>query len=432
MGNRPTIIRQVTLVDPSQNFEGTASLLIEDGRISEIHRSGSAVSVPESAQVIEGQGLHLFPGLVDAQVHLGEPGSEYRETIASASSAAAAGGVTSFVMMPDTVPVIDQVPLVDYVRRAARDNSKVKIYPSAAITKGFEGQELTEFGLLMSAGAVMLTEGKRTIRNPLTLRRALTYARDFDLLIAAETNDADLSSTGVMNDGLMATHLGLPGVPREAEIIPLERDLRLAAGTGSKYHAAKLSTSDSASILRRYKENHTALTGGVSINHLSLNENDIGRYRTFFRMSPPLRSEEDRQAMIAGLKDGTIDVIVSSHDPQDVDTKRHPFAEAADGAIGLETLLAAALRLVHNGEVDLLRVVDALSTRPASILGIEAGSLKPGSAADLCLCDLERPWICKEADIRSLSKNTPFEGDTFSGKVILTMVNGETVFQEDD
>jgi len=430
MSNAPTVISNAVLVDPSQGYEGPASLMIEDGRIAEVEKSSSKMKAPKGAETIDAQGNHVFPGLVDMRVHIGEPGSEYRETIASASKAAAAGGVTSFVMMPDTDPVIDEVSLVDFVRRAARDDSDVRLYPSATVTKGFAGNELTEFGLLQEAGAVMFSEGKHSIRNALTLRRALTYARDFDILISKETNDPDLSSNGVMNEGLNATHLGLSGIPREAEIIPLERDLRIAALTRGKYHAAKISTSDSAEAIERYKDAGANVSAGVSINHLSLNENDIGRYRTFFRLSPPLRAEEDRLAMIEALNGGTIDVIVSSHDPQDVDTKRHPFADSADGAIGLETLLAASLRLHHNEQVSLSKLINALSTRPAELLGLDAGSLKKGMPADLCIVDLNAPWVCGEADIRSLSKNTPFEGARFSGKVLQTLVGGRSIFNE--
>ncbi|MGB7335035.1 MAG: dihydroorotase [Salaquimonas sp.] len=430
MTQAPILITNAHLVDPSQEYDGPASLLIEDGKIAGVEKSASKLTAPEGATELDLKGQHVFPGLVDMRVHIGEPGSEYRETIASASAAAAAGGITSFVMMPDTDPVIDEVSLVDYVRRAARDNSDVRLYPSAAVTKGFEGNELTEFGLLQEAGAVMLTEGKHSIRNALTLRRALTYARDFGILISKETNDPDLSANGVMNEGLNATHLGLSGIPREAEIIPLERDLRIAALTRGNYHAAKISTSDSAEAIARYKDMGANVSAGVSINHLSLNENDIGRYRTFFRLSPPLRMEEDREAMIAALNNGSIDIIVSSHDPQDVDTKRHPFADSADGAIGLETLLAATLRLYHNDQVPILKLISALSTRPAELLGIEAGSLKAGMPADLCIVDLNMPWVCGETSIRSLSKNTPFEGARFSGKVLQTMVGGRMIFTD--
>ena len=424
----PLLITRARLVDPSQDYDGPASLLIEDGRIAAVEKSASKMAAPEGAETLNARENLVIPGLVDMRVHLGEPGSEYRETIASASAAAASGGVTSFVMMPDTSPVIDEVSLVDYVRRAARDNAKVHVYPCAAVTRGFEGRELTEFGLLKEAGAVMLSEGKHSIRSALTLRRALTYARDFGLLIAKETQDRDLASNGVMNEGLTASHLGLAGIPREAEIIALERDLRIAQLARGRYLAAKISTSDAADAIARYKQAGADVSAGVSINHLSLNENDIGRYRTFFRLSPPLRAEEDRQAMIAALRDGIIDVIVSSHDPQDVDTKRHPFAEAADGAIGLETLLAAALRLHHNGEVPMMRLIDALSTKPARLLGLEAGSLKAGQPADLALVDCDAPWIYGEEAIRSLSKNTPFEGARFSGRVLQTLVGGRTIF----
>lgn len=424
----PQIIAGATIVDPAQGFEGTGSILIEDGRIAAFHKGGGTTGAPDGAEILDAHGLHVFPGLIDARVYTGEPGSEHRETIASASAAAAAGGVTRFIMMPETDPVIDEVSLVDYVRRAARDHAGVTIHPAAAITRGFEGKELTEFGLLREAGAVMLTEGKHSIANSLTLRRAMTYARDFGMVIAKETSDPHLTSNGVVNEGLMATLLGLPGIPREAEIIPLERDLRIARLTGCKYHAAKLSTPDSAEAVRRTRDMGASVTAGISINHLSLNENDIGRYRTFFKLIPPLRAEEDRVSMVEALRNGTIDIIVSSHDPQDVDTKRHPFAEAAEGAIGLETLLPAALRLHHSGDVPLMRLIDALSARPAAIFGLDGGSLKPGMPADLVIADIEAPWVVREQDIRSKSKNTPFEGARFSGRVLQTLVAGRTIY----
>ncbi len=424
MSKQTTLIKSAYVVDPSQELDGIFDILIIDGKIDAV-REG--ISAPKGAEVINATGKHVFPGLVDARVYVGEPGGEHRETIASASKSAAAGGVTSFIMMPETDPVIDDVALVDFVRRAARDDAEVRVYPAVSITKGFEGKELTEFGLLQEAGAVMLTEGKRSLQNNLTLRRALTYARDFDMVISQETIDPDLSSNGVMNEGLNATHLGLPGIPREAEIITLERDLRIAALTSGKYHAAKISTSDSAEVISKYKREGNSVTCGVSINHLTLNENDIGRYRTYLRLAPPLRDEDDRQAMIRALADGTIDIIVSSHDPHDVDEKRHPFAEAAEGAIGLETLFAAAMRLYHNEEVSLTRLIDALSTKPAEIFGLPGGTLKPGSAADLIIADLDTPWVVHEEDIVSRSKNTPFEGERFSGKVLQTIIDGRTM-----
>jgi dihydroorotase len=331
-------------------------------------------------------------------------------------------------MMPDTNPVIDDVALVEFVLRTARDTAVVNVLPAAAITRGLQGREMTEFGLLREAGAAFFTDGRHTITSSAVMRRALTYARDFGATIVHETQDADLAAAGVMNEGLYASWLGLPGIPREAEAIPLERDLRLARLTGGAYHAAKISTAMAAEAIARAKQESANVSAGVSIHNLTLNENDVGEYRTFFRLSPPLRAEDDRQAMIEALRDGTIDIIVSSHDPQDVDTKRLPFADAEAGAIGLETLLGAALRLYHNEEVPLLRLVEVLSTGPAKLFGLEGGTLKPGATADLALVDLDQPWIVREADIRSRSKNTCFEGARLQGKVLQTMVAGRTVF----
>ena len=306
MSKNKTLIKGAYVVDPSQGLDGIFDVFIIDGKIDAVREN---LTAPKDAQIINATGKHVFPGLVDARVYVGEPGGEHRETIASASKAAATGGVTSFIMMPETNPVIDDVALVDFVRRASRDDAEVRIYPAVSVTKGFEGKELTEVGLLQEAGAVMLTEGKRSLANNLTLRRALTYARDFGMVISLETIDPDLSSNGVMNEGLNATHLGLAGTPREAEIIPLERDLRIAALTKGNYHAAKISTSDSAEAIAKYKREGNKVTCGVSINHLTLNENDIGRYRSYLRLAPPLRDEDDRQAMIRALADGTIDII---------------------------------------------------------------------------------------------------------------------------
>lgn len=414
------------IVDPSRDLDTPGTLIIQDGRIESC--GPGPVEVPDEAERMDCGGKLIIPGLVDARVFVGEPGGEHRETIASVSQAAAAGGVTSLIMMPDTDPVIDNVALVEFVLRTAREQSSINIHPSAAMTKGLQGLELTEYGLLRDAGAVLLTDGRKTLGNSLVMRRALTYARDFGLVVACETQDSALAAQGVMNEGLFASWLGLEGIPREAEIIPLERDLRLAELTGVRYHAAKISTSDSIEAIRAARSRGVDVTCGVSINHLSLNENDIGEYRTFFRLTPPLRSEDDRQAMVESLSNGDLDIIVSSHDPQDVDTKRLPFADAADGAVGLETLLAAALRLHHNGDVPLMRIIDAMSTRPANIFGLEAGSLKPGAVADLAIVDLDEPWVVSEKQLRSRSKNTPFEEARFQGRVVHTMVAGKSVF----
>lgn len=425
-----TVFEGARIIDPSRGIDEIGSVVVENGLIGEAGAGALNQGHPTGADVVDCRGLLIIPGLVDARVFVGEPGAEHRETIASASVAAAAGGVTSFVMMPDTSPVIDDIALVEFVLRTARDTAIVNVHPAAAITRSIEGREMTEFGLLRDAGAVAFTDGRHSIANALVMRRALTYARDFGSVIAHETQDPDLAGAGVMNEGLFASWLGLPGVPREAEVIPLERDLRLARLTGGAYHAAGLSTALSTEAVARAKSDGANVTAGVSINHLSLNENDIGEYRTFFRLSPPLRSEQDRLSMVAALRDGTLDIVVSAHDPQDVDTKRLPFADAAAGATGLETLLAAALRLHHNGDVPLSRLVEALSTRPARIFGIPGGTLAAGSAADLAVVDLDRPWVVREEKLRSRSKNTCFEGALFQGKVLKTMVGGRTVYDE--
>jgi len=423
-----TVFNRVRIVDPSRGIDEVGLVIVDGGRIVAAGAAALNQGAPDGAEIIDCAGKTIIPGLVDGRVFIGEPGREHRETIASASLAAAAGGITSVVMMPDTHPVIDDVALVEFVLRTARDTAIVNVFPAAAITKGFEGREMTEFGLLHQAGAVVFTEGRRTIANALTMRRALTYARDFGATIAHETQDRDLAAAGVMNEGLYASWLGLSGIPREAEAIPLERDLMLARLTGGNYHAAKISTAMAAAAVARARADGANVSAGVSINHLALNENDIGEYRTYFRLSPPLRGEEDRLAMIEAVRNGTVDIVVSSHDPQDVDTKRLPFADAADGAIGLETLLGVALRLYHNGDIPLLRLIEALSTAPAKLFGLPGGTLKPGAVADLVLVDLDEPWIVRENAIVSRSKNTCFEGARLQGRVLQTLVAGRTVF----
>jgi len=426
---RPLVLTNARVVDPSRHLDAPGAVIIADRRIVAAGPEATRAARPNGAEIVDCHGSVVAPGLVDMRVFVGEPGGEHRETFASAGRAAAAGGVTSIVMMPDTDPVIDDVALVDFIGRRARDETEVRVHPMAALTRGLAGREMTEFGLLREAGAVGFTDGRHTVTSAALMRRALTYARDFDALIMHHAADPTLVGNGVMNEGEVATRLGLSGIPKEAEIIVLERDIRLAALTRGRYHAAQVSCAESLDIIRRAKDRGLAVTCGVSINHLTLNENDIGPYRTFFKLSPPLRHEDDRRAMVAGLADGTIDVIVSSHDPQDVDTKRHPFAEAADGTVGLETMLSAALRLVHSGEVDLVTLFRALSTRPAELLGLEVGRLAPGAPADLIVLDPEMPWVLQDAEaLLSRSKNTPFEGARFEGRVLRTLVAGRTVY----
>jgi dihydroorotase len=299
----------------------------------------------------------------------------------------------------------------------------------AALTKRCEGQEMAEIGLLKAAGAVAFTDGARSVVNAQVMRRALTYARDFDALIVHHTEDPNLTGEGVMNAGELATRLGLSGVPPAAEAIMLERDVRLVALTEGRYHAASLTCAESLAVLRRAKEAGSAITASASVNHLALNENDIGSYRTFFKMSPPLRTESDRAALVEAVSEGLIDVVMSDHNPQDVEVKRLPFAEAAPGAIGLETMLAASLRLVHNGVVGLSTLIKAMSTRPAQLLGLSCGTLRPGAPADVIVVDLDVPWVLDAAELKSKCKNTPFDEARFQGRVVRTIVAGRTVYE---
>jgi dihydroorotase len=424
----PTTFLNARLIDPASGRDEPGGVLVKDGLIAELgpHLRRNA---PEGTRVIDCRGHVLCPGLIDMQVFTGEPGQEHRETLKTASHAAAAGGVTTMVVMPDTEPVIDQVALVDFIQRRARDNAIVNVHVMAAMTKGLRGEEMTEIGLLQRAGAVAFTNGKSSVANTRVMRNVLLYARDFGALIVHHTEDPHLSEGAVMNSGEVATRLGLPGVDKAAETIVLERDVRLVQITGGRYHAAQLSCAESVAAVRVAKARGLPVTCGVSINHLALNENDIGSYRTYFRLKPPLRAEEDRAAMVRALAAGEIDVIVSSHDPQDADTKRRPFAEASDGAIGLETLLAAALRLYHNGEIGLLPLLRALTVHPARLLGLPSGRLEEGAPADIILVDLDQPWVVDKAQARARSKNSPFDESRMQGRVLLTMVAGTPVYE---
>jgi dihydroorotase len=415
------------ILSPREGLNGKGGILFEDGWILSVGASVTRDSVGSATDVVDCKGKHIIPGLVDMRVFTGEPGTEYRESLASASEAAAAGGVTTIIVMPDTNPIIDDAAIVDYVLRRARDTALVRIAPMAALTKGLAGESLTEIGLLKAAGAVAITDPKKSVGNANLLRRAFTYARDFNMLIVAHVEEPSLAG-GVMNAGEYASRLGLSGVPALAEVMQLERDLRLVEMTGARYHAAQLSTAESVEVMRRAKAKGLSVTCGVSINHLVLNENDIGSYRTFFKLSPPLRNENDRKALIAGVDDGTIDVIVSSHDPQSDDTKRLPFAEAASGAVGLDTMLSSAITLSHNENISLTRLVEAMSQMPAHILGLEVGRLAPGAPADFAVVDLNKSWKVEGASLRSRSKNSPFEHRTLEGRAVETLVAGRTVF----
>ncbi|MGM4891389.1 dihydroorotase [Tardiphaga sp. 839_C3_N1_4] len=426
---RPILLANAHLIDPSCDLDGPGDVLIADGMIRDARRGIGAAGVPEGTDIINCAGKVVAPGLIDMRAFVGEPGASHRETFASASRAAAAGGITTIICQPDTSPTIDNSATVDFVLRRARDTAIVNIHPMAALTKGLEGHEMTEIGLLKAAGAVAFTDADKSITNAQIMRRALTYARDFDALIVHYTEDPDLVGEGVMNEGERASRLGLMGIPNAAEAIMLERDMRLVALTGGRYHAASLTCIESIEILKRARDAGLRVSASASINHLTLNENDIGPYRSYLKLSPPLRTEENRRALVEAVASGLIDVIMSDHNPQDVETKRLPFAEAAPGAIGLETMLSAGLRLIHNGELTFTQLIRAMSTRPAELLGLPGGTLRPGAVADIIVIDADVPWVLDPADLKSQCKNTPFDEARFTGRVARTIVGGRTVYE---
>lgn len=405
---------------------GRGGLLIEGDHIVAVGKDVTAANAA-GAEVHDCKGKLLLPGLIDMRVFTGEPGSEYRETLASASDAAAAGGVTTMIVMPNTNPVIDDAAMVDFIQRRARDTAKVRVAPMAAITKGCVGEAMAELGLMKEAGAVAVTDGIKSVANAALLRRAMLYARDHDILIVQHVEEPTLSG-GMMNAGERASRLGLSGSYGLSEVMMLERDLRLVEMTGCRYHAAQISCAESVEVMRRAKAKGLSASCGVSINHLSLNESDVGAYRTFFKLSPPLRSEEDRQALVAGLADGVIDVVHSGHDPQSDDTKRLPFAEAAFGAVGLDTFVSVALNLVHNKSIDLARLSQVLSEMPSKLLGLPQGKLIKGAPADFILVDPHLNWKVEPAKLHSRSKNSPFERRTLEGRATQTWVAGRKVY----
>ncbi|WP_342362290.1 dihydroorotase [Terrarubrum flagellatum] len=425
---RPLLLVNARLVDPASGRDEKGGLFIQNGVIREIGPSVVASSAPDGAEIVECRGLIVAPGLIDMQAFAGEPGAEHRETLRTLSEAAAGGGVTSLVCLPNTDPPVDDPAIVDFLLRRARDRAVVRVYPLAALTKGRKGEEMTEIGLLREAGAVAFAEGPKSVVNAQVMRRILVYAQETHSLVIHHVEDPDLIGDGVMNEGEFCSRLGLTGIPREAETIMLERDIRLLHLTGGRYHAAIVSCAASLDIIRRAKADGLSVTCGVSINHLTLNENDVGQYRSFCKVAPPLRHEDDRLACVDALEDGTIDVIVSDHNPQDVETKRLPFAECADGAIGVETMLSAALRLVHDGSVSLSRVLHAMSTRPAELLGLPGGRLAPGAPGDVILLDPDLPWVVDREKLKSRSKNSPFDEARLTGRAVKTIVAGRVVY----
>lgn len=419
------------LLDPATGLDTVGGILTEGELIKQVGPKVTADLALEGVTVIDCDGLCLAPGLIDMRVHLGEPGEDYKETLASAGRAATKGGITSMVCLPNTDPVIDDMSVVEFVARRARLQGLSKVYPYGAVTKGLKGKEIAELGLLAESGAVAFTDGFRAVADAQVMRRAMMYARTFDLLICQHPEEPSMAIGGAMNAGETATRLGLVGIPREAEIIMIERDIRLVELTGGRLHIAHVSTAESVDAVRKAKQKGLPVTCDTSPPYFALNEVAIGDYRTFAKLSPPLRSETDRRAVVDGLIDGTIDCIASDHTPQDEESKRLPFGAAASGGVGLETLLAVTLELHHNGHISLLDALKFVTAAPADLLKLRAGKLAQGRPADLMLFDPEKGWKVDADKLLSKSKNTPFDGRLVQGAVNRTVIDGRTVFVAD-
>ncbi len=417
------------IVDPHNSIEEIGGLIInEEGKIEAIGKKVNKNNIPSREKFIDLNEKYIFPGLVDMRVFVGEPGYEYKENFKTLSNAAIAGGVTSVVTMPNTSPVIDNVSIVDFLKRRGRDKAKINIFPAASLTKNLEGTNMTEFGLLKKKGIIGFTDGTKTIQNTRLMSRIMKSAYDLDCLIMQHAEDLELSKNGMMNDGIISTKLGLQGIPDIAEKIIIERDLTLLEDLNCRYHVSQISSSKSIDIIEQKKE-MVSFTTGVSINNLSLNENDIGDFRTFLKLSPPLRTEDDRISLIKGINKNLIDVIVSDHKPEDEESKRLTFSQAATGASGVETLLPLSLELFHNGSVKLFKLIELLTSNPAKILKIDKGNLSIGNDADFCIVDIYKPWIVKKEKIVSKSKNTCIDDKKLQGKVVNTFVKGEELFK---
>ena len=423
-GAARTLIRGARLLDPASGLDAIGDLLIEGERIA----AAGGIIAASAAEIVEAEGLCLAPGLVDMRVQLREPGAEHMESIESGGQAAAAGGVTTMVALPNTDPPVDDVSVVEFLARRAREVRLAKIHTYAAATKRLAGKQLTEMGLLAANGAVGFTDGTKAVADALVMRRVLSYAANFDLLVVQHPEEPSLGGAGEVNEGEIATRLGLAAIPAVAEVIMIERDLRLLEITGARYHAAHLSTAAGVEAIRRAKARGLAVTCDTAPPYFALNETAIGDYRTFAKLSPPLRSEQDRRAVVEGLRDGTIDAIASDHAPWDQDSKRLPFSSAAYGIVGLETLLPLSLELYHNRHLGLLEVIARLTRNPADILRLPIGRLAKGAPADLVLFDPDLSWHISTDEFRSKSKNAPFDGRPVEGRVVRTMVDGRTIF----
>ena len=426
--SRPLAFANVRLVDPASSYDGPGGLIVTEGVIADVVKGGDLGALSPDVEVIDGRGALLLPGLVDIRVKTGEPGTETKETLKSAALAAAAGGVTSIVVQPDTHPVIDEPSVVDFILRRARDIELVKVYPAGAATKGGEGQRMAEIGLMAEAGCLYVTDADRPIVDSKVLRRVLAYAKAFGVLVSHRPADPWLSAGAAASEGEFASRMGLPSVPAIAEKIMLERDLALVELTGARFLVDQLTTADAIESFRRARERGLPVTATTSINHLSFNEIDIGDYRTFCKVDPPLRSEDDRQAVIEAVASGLITIVVSAHAPAPAEDKRLPSDEAAPGAIGLQTLLPAVLTFHHEGRIPLIDLIRTVTSAPADLLGLPQGRLAKGAPADLVLCDLNAPLIIDADKLISKSKNSPFDGRRLQGKVLRTVVDGRTVY----
>ena len=417
------------IVDPKNNINENGGLIIDEkGKIEAIGKKVNKNNIPSREKITDLKGKHIFPGIVDMRVFVGEPGYEYKENFRTLSNAALSGGVTSVVTMPNTDPIIDNVSIVDFLKRRGRDKSKINIFPSASLTKNLEGKIMTEFGLLQRKGIIAFTDGLKTIQNSLLMSRIMRSAGDLDALIMQHAEDYNLSKNGIVNNSIVATKLGLPGIPDISEKIIIERDLTLLNEYSCRYHISQISSRKSIEVIERNRQ-ELNFTAGVSINNLSLNENDIGDFRTFLKLSPPLRSEQDRVEIVNALKKGYIDVIVSDHKPEDQEQKRLTFNQAATGASGIETLLATSLELYHNQSLKLETIVAALTSNPAKILKINKGNLSIGEDADFSIVDINKPWVVKKEKIISKSKNTSLDEKKLQGKVLNTFIKGDELFK---
>ena len=418
------------IIDPKNNIDEIGGLIIDqNGLIKAVGKRVSNANLPTNAEKIDLKKKVLIPGLVDMRVFVGEPGYEYKENFRTLSDAALSGGVTSVVSMPNTHPIIDNVSMVDFLKRRGRDKSRINIFPTASLTKNVNGKEMTEFGLLKRKGIIGFTDGIKSVQDPLMMARIMNYASQSNSLIMQHPEDKYLSEGGVINEGEISTRLGLKGIPYLAEKIIVERDLSFLEEYICRYHISQVSSEKTISIIKKAKNEGKIFTSGVSINNLSLNENDIGDFKTFLKLSPPLRTEKDRIALVNAIGDGTIDVIVSDHKPEDEESKRLTFSQAATGASGIETLLPLALELFHNKSLKLHSIIAAVTSNPSKILNIKKGSLNIGYDADICILDIDKPFVVEKNKLKSKSKNTPIEDRKLQGQILKTFIKGKLEFE---